>query len=137
MLLALIDLIAGQVQVVFSDMPIALPHANTGKLRALAVTSAKRTPLLAAMPTVAEAGVPGYAIDNSWGIFAPRRVARPIIAKLNAEVVRIHNLPEVRDRYAGLGLEAVSSTPEQFAEIIKVDADKLGKIIKSTGARVD
>lgn len=136
-ILALNDLIAGQVQVVFSDMPIALPHANTGKLRALAVTSAKRTPLLPAMPTVAEAGVPGYAIDNSWGVFAPKNVAKAIVAKLNAEVVRIHALHEVRERYAGLGLEAVSSTPEQFAAIIKADADKLGRIIKSTGAKVD
>lgn len=136
-ILALNDLIAGQVQAVFSDMPIALPHANSGKLRALAVTSAKRTPLLPAMPTVAEAGVPGYAIDNSWGVFAPKNVAKSIVAKLNAEVVRIHGLPDVRERYAGLGLEAVGSTPEKFAEIIKVDADKLGKIIKSTGAKVD
>ncbi len=136
-ILALNDLIAGQVQVVFSDMPIALPHANSGKLRALAVTSAKRTPLLATMPTVAEAGVPGYALDNSWGVFAPKNVPGNIVAKLNAEVVRIHNLPEVRERYAGLGLEAVSSTPEKFAETIKSDADKFGKIIKSTGAKVD
>lgn len=136
-ILALNDLIGGQVQVVFSDMPIALPHATSGKLRALAVTGAKRTPLMPAMPTVAEAGVPGYALDNSWGVFAPRRVAKNIVAKLNAEVVRIHGLREVRERYAGLGLEAVTSTPEKFAEFIKSDAAKFEKIIKFTGAKVD
>ena len=136
-ILALNDLIGGQVQVVFSDMPIALPHATSGKLRALAVTSAKRTPLMPAMPTVAEAGVPGYALDNSWGVFAPRRVTKNIVAKLNAEVVRIHGLREVKERYAGLGLEAVTSTPEKFAEFIKSDAAKFEKIIKFTGAKVD
>jgi tripartite-type tricarboxylate transporter receptor subunit TctC len=136
-ILALNDLIAGQVHVVFSDMPIALPHTNTGKVRALAVTSAKRTPLLPNMPTVAEGGVPGYAIENSWGLFAPRSVPPAIVAKLNAEVVRIHELRDVRDRYALLGLEAVTSTPEKFAEYIRTEAAKYSKIIKATGAKVD
>ncbi len=136
-ILALNDLIGGRMQVVFSDMPIALPHANSGRVLALAVTSAKRTPLLPAMPTVAESGVPGYAVENSWGIFAPQRVTKDIVAKLNAEVVRIHGLPEVKERYAGLGLEAVSSTPGQFDGFIKSEAAKFSKIIKSTGAKVD
>ena len=136
-ILALNDLLAGQVQVVFSDMPIALPHAKTGRVRALAVTSVKRTPLVPDMPTVAEAGVPGYALDNSWGVFARRSVPKNIVAKLNAEIVRVHALPEVKERYAGLGLEAVSSTPETFAEFIRSDADRFSKIIKATGAKVD
>ncbi|HEX6006892.1 MAG TPA: tripartite tricarboxylate transporter substrate binding protein [Burkholderiales bacterium] len=136
-ILALNDLMAGRVQVVFSDMPIALPHAKSGKLRALAVTSAKRTPLVPDMPTVAEAGVPGYAIDNSWGVFARRAVSPDILAKLNAEIVRVHELRDVRERYAALGLEAVSSTPQRFAQVIREDAAKLSKIIKATGAKVD
>jgi tripartite-type tricarboxylate transporter receptor subunit TctC len=136
-ILALNDLLAGQLQVVFSDMPIALPHAKSGRVRALAVTSAKRTPLLPDMPTVAESGVPGYAIDNSWGVFARRSVAPGIVAKLNAEIVRIHELHEVRERYASLGLEAVSSTPQKFSQVIEADAGKLSKIIKATGAKVD
>jgi tripartite-type tricarboxylate transporter receptor subunit TctC len=136
-ILALNDLLAGQLQVVFSDMPIALPHAKSGRVRALAVTSAKRTPLVPDMPTVAESGVPGYAIDNSWGVFARRSVAPGIVAKLNAEIVRIHELPEVRERYASLGLEAVSSTPQKFSQVIEADAGKLSKIIKATGAKVD
>jgi tripartite-type tricarboxylate transporter receptor subunit TctC len=136
-IIAVQDLLGGRVQVVFSDMPIALPHANSGKLRALAVTSAKRTPLVPGMPTVAESGVPGYAVDNSWGVFAPARTPKALVAKLNAEMVRVHALPDVKERYAGLGLEAVSSTPEAYADFIKADAAKFSKIIQSTGAKVD
>jgi tripartite-type tricarboxylate transporter receptor subunit TctC len=118
-------------------MPIALPHANNGKLRALAVTSAKRTPLLPAMPTVAESGVPGYALDNSWGVFAPARTPKALVARLNAEIVRVHALADVKERYALFGLEAIGSTPGEYAEFIKSDAAKFSKIIQSTGAKVD
>jgi tripartite-type tricarboxylate transporter receptor subunit TctC len=106
-------------------------------VRALAVTSAKRTPLVPDMPTVAESGVPGYALENSWGLFARRAVAQDIIEKLNAEIVRVHALKDVRERYANLGLEAVSSTPAQFAKVIREDDAKYSKIIKATGAKVD
>src|SRR6185295_11336965 len=109
--LALTDLLAGQVQILFSDMPIALPHAKTGKLRALAVTSARRTPLVPGTPTVAESGVPGYALVNWWGIFAPQGVPRDIVARLNAEIVRAHGAPDLKERYSNLGVEATSSTP--------------------------
>ena len=134
---AVTDVMGGRLQIVFSDMPIALPHARSGKIRALAVTGAKRTPLVPDMPTVAEAGVAGYVLENSWGVVAPKGVAAPIIAKLNAEIVRVHNLPDVKERYAVLGLESVSSTPGKFAEIIRADADKFSKIIKETGAKAD
>jgi tripartite-type tricarboxylate transporter receptor subunit TctC len=136
-ILALNDLLAGRVQVVFSDMPIALPHAKSGRLRALAVTSATRTQLIPEMPTVAEAGVPGYALENSWGIFAPKGVPPKRIAMLNAEIVRVHNLKDVREKFVSLGVEATSSTPEEFAAVIKSDAAKFSKIIKATGAKVD
>jgi tripartite-type tricarboxylate transporter receptor subunit TctC len=136
-IIAVNDLLGGRLQVVFSDMPIALPHANSGKLRALAVTSAKRTPLIPAMPTVAESGVPGYALDNSWGVFAPARTPKALVARLNAEIVRVHALADVKERYALFGLEAISSTPGEYAEFIKADAAKFSKIIQSTGAKVD
>ncbi|HUF80184.1 MAG TPA: tripartite tricarboxylate transporter substrate-binding protein, partial [Burkholderiales bacterium] len=125
------------IQMVFSDMPIALPHAMAGKVRALAVTSAKRTPLVPDIPTVAESGVPGYAIENSWGVFARKGVPQPIVTQLNVEVVRVHNLQEVKDLYAKFGLEAISSTPAGFAKIIQADEAKLSKIIKATGAKVE
>ncbi|MEO7728683.1 MAG: tripartite tricarboxylate transporter substrate binding protein [Burkholderiales bacterium] len=135
--LALNDLVGGQVQLMFSDMPIAVPHAKSGKLRALAVTGAERTPLVPGMPTVAESGLPGYALDNWWGILAPRGVPQEIIARLNAEIVRIHKLPEVRERYAGLGVEALSSTSRQFVDYIQTEAARYGKLLKAAGAKVD
>jgi tripartite-type tricarboxylate transporter receptor subunit TctC len=134
---AVTDVMGGRLEIVFSDMPIALPHARAGKLRALAVTGAKRTPLVPEMPTVAESGLPGYALENAWGVLAPKGVPAPIIAKLNAEIVRVHDLPEVKDRYAALGLEARSSTPHQFAELIGADAKTFSRIIRETGAKVD
>lgn len=136
-ILALTDLLGGRLQVLFSDMPIALPHAKTGKVRALAVTSAKRTPLVPDMPTVAEAGVPGYALENSWGVFARKGVPVDIVAKLHAEISRVHNLQEVKDRYATFGLEALSSSPARFAEVIRADAAKYSKVIQATGAKVE
>ena len=136
-ILALNDLIGGRLEIVFSDMPIALPQSRAGKVRALGVSSAQRSSLLPEMPTVAEQGIPGYAIENSWGMFARTGTPRPLIMRLNAEMVRIHALPDVRERYANLGLEAVTSTPEGFRKIIETDTEKVGKIIKATGAKVD
>ena len=136
-ILALNDLLGGRCQVVFSDMPIALPHAKAGKARALAVTSAKRTQLVPDMPTIAEAGLPGYGVENSWGVMAQKGVPKPILAKLNAEIVRVHKLPDVKERYATMGLEAISSTPEAFTAFIRADAEKFAKIIKATGAKVE
>ena len=134
---AVTDVMGGRLQIVFSDMPIALPHARSGKLRALAVTGAKRTSLVPDMPTVAESGLPGYVIENSWGVLVPKGVPAPIIAKLNSEIVRVHNLQDVKDRYAVLGLDAVSSTPGKFGEIIRADTDRFSKLIKETGAKAD
>jgi tripartite-type tricarboxylate transporter receptor subunit TctC len=136
-ILALNDLLGGRLHVVFSDMPIALPHAKSGRLRALAVTGAKRTPLVPDMPTVAEGGVPGYALENSWGVFARKGVPEPILRKLNAEIVRVHALADVKERYASFGLEAVSSTPAEFAAVVRADSDKFSRIIKATGAKVN
>jgi tripartite-type tricarboxylate transporter receptor subunit TctC len=125
------------VHVIFSDMPIALPHVKTGKLRALAVTGPQRTPLVAGMPTVAESGVPGFALVNWWGIFAPRGVPKPIAEKITAEIVRAQALSDLKERYANLGVEATSSTPEQFTAYIKAEAARFGKVLKETGAKVD
>jgi len=135
--LALNDLLGGQVQILFSDMPIALPHAKSGKLRALAVTGPQRTPLVPGMPTVAESGVPGYALVNWWGIFAPRATPQDIVAKLGAELARIHGLPDLRERYAGLGVDAASNTPGEFADYIKAEAARYAKVLKDAGAKVE
>ncbi len=121
----------------FSDMPIALPHAKTGKLRALAVTSPQRSALAAGVPTVAESGLAGYALVNSWGIFAPRGLSQPIITKLNTELVRAHALADLKERYTNLGVEATSSTPQQFTEFITAEAAKFAKVLREAGAKVN
>ena len=135
--LALNDLLGGQIHILFSDMPIALPHVKSGKLRALAVTGPKRTPLVPEMPSLAEAGVPGFALVNWWGIFAPRDVPQDIVTKLNAELVRIHALPDVKERYAQLGVEATGSSVQEFSDYIRAEEAKFAKVLKTTGAKVD
>jgi tripartite-type tricarboxylate transporter receptor subunit TctC len=131
------DLIAGQVQLVFSDAPPAVPHVKSGKLRALAVTGAKRTPLLPELPTVAESGVAGFALDNWWGILVPAGTPQPVIGRINAEIVKAMQTADVRERFANLGVEAIHSTPAVFDAYIKSEHAKLAKIIKASGARAD
>lgn len=135
--LALNELLGGQIQVLFSDMPIALPHARSGKLRALAVTSAQRTPLVPGVPTVAESGTPGYALVNWWGVLAPRGIPADIASKWHAELVKIHAQPDLKERYAGLGIDAATSTPAEFAEYIRKEAAAFAKIIRSSGAKLE
>lgn len=135
--LALNDLIGGQVQILFSDMPIALPHAKTGKLRALAVTGAKRSPLVAGMPTVAESGVPGFTLVNWWGILAPRGVPLPVVDKLAKEIARVHTLADITERYANLGVEATGNTSAEFAAYIKAEETRFSKVLKETGVKLD
>ncbi len=131
------DLLGGQIQISFSDMPVALPHVKAGKLRALAVTGAKSTPLVPGVPSMAEAGVPGYAIDSWWGLLVPAGTPKEIAAKLNAETVRVLHLPDVNERFASLGVEAIPGTQEQFAQTINVEIAKYSKLIKDVGIRIE
>ncbi len=131
------DLIAGQVQLVFSDAPPAVPHVKSGKLRALAVTGAKRTPLMPELPTIAEAGVAGFAFDNWWGILVPAGTPKAIIGRINTEIVKAMQTSDVKDRFANLGVEAIHSTPAAFDDYIKSEHAKMAKIIKASGARAD
>lgn len=135
-ILAITDLIGGQVQLVFSDMPIALPHAKSGKLRALAVTGAKPTPLVPGMPTVSET-VPGFVLDNWWGVLVPKGTPAGIVAKLNADIGKALQLPDVKERYANLGVEPITSTPQHLADYIKSESEKFAKVIKGAGAKAD
>lgn len=135
-ILSITDLIAGQVHVVFSDMPIALPHAKTGKLRALAVTGAKPTPLVPGVPTVAES-VPGFVLDNWWGILVPKGAPSAIVNKLNSDIGKALQFADVKERYANLGVEPITSTTQQFADYIKSESAKFAKVIKDSGAKAD
>jgi tripartite-type tricarboxylate transporter receptor subunit TctC len=135
-ILSINDLLGGQVQLVFSDMPIALPHAKTGRLRALAVTGARPTPLVPGTPTVADT-VPGFVLENWWGILVPKGTPAAIVAKLNTDIKRALELADVKERYANLGVEPVSSTPQQLADHIKSESAKFSKVIKAAGAKFE
>ena len=132
-----IALLSGEIDVVFSDVAVVLPHVESGKLRALAVTSLKPTPLLPGLPSIAESGVPGFAITSWWGMLAPAGTPQPIVAQLNAELVRILQLPDVKKSFAGLGVDAVHSTPDEFARLIKSEVEQYAKLIKEIGIKID
>ncbi len=134
---AVADLIGGQVQVMMDGLPSALPHVKAGRLRALAVTSQKRSPAAPDLPTIAESGYPGFYADAWSGLFAPKGTPKPVIDKLAGEVRRILALPDVRERFAGLGAEPVGSTPAEFAQHVQREIDKWAKVVKQSGAKAD
>ena len=134
---AVADLIGGQVQVMMDGLPSALPHVKAGRLRALAVTSQKRSPAAPDLPTIAESGYPGFYADAWSGLFAPRGTPKAIVDKLAAETQRILRLPDVRERFAGLGAEPVGSTPAEFAQHVQREIGKWARVVKQSGARVD
>lgn len=135
--LAHIDMISGQVQVMFDAMPTALPQVKANRLRALAVTTAKRSPQLPDAPTVAEAALPGYEAAGWFGYAAPARTPKEIVDKLNKEIVRILALPEVKERLIAQGADPVGDTPEQFAQYIRAEAAKWGRVIKALNLKID
>lgn len=135
--LAHIDMISGQVHVMFDAMPTALPQVKAGRLRALAVTTARRSSQLPELPTVAEAGVPGFEAAGWFGFAAPAGTPRDVVMKLNREIVRILALPDVKERLIAQGAEPVGDTPEAFAKFIKAEAAKWGKVIKTLNLKID
>jgi tripartite-type tricarboxylate transporter receptor subunit TctC len=136
-ILAIQDLLGGRLHVVFSDMPIALPLAKTGKLRALAVTGAKRFGLTPDIPTAVEAGLPGFVLDNWWGLLVVNGTPPAVIKKINAAIVQALQQADVKERYTAVGLEAVSSTPQGFVDAIKSDHVKYVKLIKDAGIKIE
>ena len=126
-------IIAGEVDVVFSDMAVILPHVKSGRLRALAVTGPKPTPLVPGVPTVAESGVPGFNMTSWWGIFGPAGIPQPIVTKLNTELVGILKTSEVKSLFATLGVDAATSTPEELAALVKIEVPKYAKLIQEIG----
>ncbi len=134
---AVADLLGGQVQMMFDNMPVSLPHAKAGKLRALAVTSLKRSPALPDVPTMDEEGLKGFDATSWFGLLAPAGTPKDIIAKLNAASVAALSTSEMRERLAAQGADPVGNTPDQFAAFIKAEIEKWAKIVKASGARVD
>jgi tripartite-type tricarboxylate transporter receptor subunit TctC len=134
---ALADLLAGNVDVVFLDIPVLLPQIEAGKLIPLALGSAKRAPTLPNVPTTAEAGYPNVLADNWYSLLAPGATPRPLVDKLNQLVVAALKTPEVQEQYAKQGAAAVGDTPEDFAAYMKSETAKWGPIAKAAGVTLD
>ena len=134
---AFTGLMGGEIAIYMSSIPPALPHLQSGRVRAIGVTSAKRMTTLPNVPTIAEGGLPGYEVTNWYGAMAPAGVPKDILAKLHGELVRILRLPEVQQRFASEGGDVTPNTPEQFATFIRNEIAKWSKAVRESGAKVD
>jgi tripartite-type tricarboxylate transporter receptor subunit TctC len=134
---AINDLMAGRIHLMFESLNSIAPHAKAGTVRALAVTGAKRSPGFPDLPTVAEAGVPGYEAATWSGVIGPAGMPRPIVETLNAAINRAIRAPAFQERFALLGDEAAGGTPEEFAALIRADAAKWGDVVKRAGVKLD
>jgi len=134
---AMIGLLSGEASIMFLPAINAGPLLKTGRLRALAVTSRERLPAMPELPTISESGVPGYELDNMYGLYAPAGVPPAILLALNREVGRIINSPEVKDRILKQGVEVQTSTPEHFDTFVKSEVARWAKVIKDAGIKAD
>jgi len=130
---AMIDLLAGQIQLIFSSAPTAVPQVKAGRIRGLAVTTARRSLILPELPTIAEAGLPGFEADNWYGIVTTMKTPRAVIDRLNTEVVRALHTTDVKQLLFTQGLEVRTSTPQEFGAYMKSEFDKWAKVIKDAG----
>ena len=131
------DLIAGQVQMQFPTIPVVLPFIKSGRLRAIAVTSVKRSPALPELQTIAESGLSGYEAVSWYGVLGPAGLPREIVARVNAEIGRILRLADVMESYTAQGADAAPGSPEQFAGLIQSEIQKWGKVVRDSGAKID
>ncbi|MNT43179.1 Tripartite tricarboxylate transporter family receptor [compost metagenome] len=134
---AVTDLLGNQIGIMFDNMPSAIQHVRSGKLVPIAVTTAKRSPELPNVPTIAEAGVAGYEATSWFGMFAPAGTPAPVLAKLNTALVKVLNQADVKKKINDQGAEAMSETPAQFAAFIQAESVKWGKVVKESGASLD
>jgi tripartite-type tricarboxylate transporter receptor subunit TctC len=131
------DLLGGHVQVYFSTIPSVSQHIESGKLRALGVTGSARNPDLPGVPTVAEAGLPGFEVTAWFGLFAPARTPRAVIDRLNAELVKILAMPDVRQKLAVHGVQPGGGTPDALRDFLASDIDRWGKVVREAGIRAE
>jgi tripartite-type tricarboxylate transporter receptor subunit TctC len=134
---ALLDVIAGQAQLYFTAPVSAQPYAQSGRVRQIAVTSAKRFALLPDVPSVAEAGFPGFDIASWWGLLGPAGLPKDMVARLNAETSKAIDSGDTKDRLAGQGVMVATNTPEQFAAYIRSEIANWGRIVAASGARIE
>ncbi len=134
---SIVDLVAGQVHMNFDAVPPVINHVRNGKLRAIAVTSAKRFSLLPDIPTINESGVEGFDMSTWWGLVVPVATSRDIVTRLNADTVRLLRQTDVRERIAGVGAEPVGNTPEEFAAFIRAETEIYARIVKTAGIKAE
>jgi tripartite-type tricarboxylate transporter receptor subunit TctC len=137
---ALADVIAGNITFMFDILVTAMPSAQAGRVKALAVTSDRRSPYAAQVPTMAEQGIKGFSEAGSdlwFGIVGPAGIPKPVVQKLNDALIQAMRSTQVRERVAAQGFELWTSTPEEFTAVIRADRDKWGKIVKASGAKID
>jgi tripartite-type tricarboxylate transporter receptor subunit TctC len=134
---ALADLVGGQVQALFSIALAATPQIKAGRVRALAITSAKRSPVAPELPTVAEVGLPGFEVVGWFGWLAPAKTPRAIVDRLHTEIVKVLGMPDIRERLLSQSTEPVGNTPAEFAAFIRSEHAKWGKVIRDANVRVD
>jgi tripartite-type tricarboxylate transporter receptor subunit TctC len=129
------SLLAGEVQVMFSNAPPVVPHVKSGKLKALAVTTLQRSVLLPELPTVAASGLPGFEVSSVYGLFAPAGTPAAVIRRLNQEAVRFLARPDVKEKFLAAGVEAIGSSPQALADAMKSEVARMGKLIRDAGIR--
>jgi tripartite-type tricarboxylate transporter receptor subunit TctC len=134
---ALQDVVGGQVTMTFDNITTAWPLAKGGKLRALAVTTAKRSSVAPEVPTLAESGLAGYEVGSWQGVFAPAGTPPEIVKRLNTEIVKIIRMPDVNEKLTALGAEPVGNTPEEFGALVRAEVGKWADVVKKSGAKVD
>ena len=134
---ALTDMLSGQVDVMFDNMPSCIEHVRAGSLRAIAVTSAKRSPALPDTPTIAESGLPDFEATSWFAVFAPAKTPRPIVEKLNAEIRKAIDSPELKARWEQLGGEARQMSPAEMDAFVKAEIEKWAAVVKTSGAKVE
>jgi tripartite-type tricarboxylate transporter receptor subunit TctC len=134
---AMTDLLGGQINMMFADVSVVAPHLKSGKLRGLAISGAARSSAVPELPTVAEAGVPGYAAGTWYGIFAPAGTPAPVVARVSAEAGKVLSLPEIKSALIAQGVEPSTSTPEQFAAFVREEHSKWGKVIRDAGIKLE
>ena len=134
---AIPDLLGGRISMIFDNMPSALPLVKSGDIRAIAVTSATRSPAAPNIPTIAESGLPGFEATSWFALMAPAGMPKDVLARINAETIRVMSLPDVKEKLATLGLDAAPASPESLASLIQVETVKWAKVVKESGAKLD
>jgi tripartite-type tricarboxylate transporter receptor subunit TctC len=135
--LAANDLMGGQIQLMFNAVPELIQFVKAGRLRALAVTSRARYPLVPELPTMIESGFPGFEAGNWIGIVVPAATPRPVVNKLSEDIVRVVRMPEIKEKFSAQGIDAIGTTPEEFGKFLRSEAEKWGKVVREVGARAD